>query len=194
MTEENGEAIKPVAPAPEKKTGSNKTMTVVIIVIVVLAALGVTGYYGVRYLFHKAGEKVGEELVENALESSTGGNVDYDYDDDGATLESEDGTTSVGSKAEWPSDMPSSVPKYSSGEITYSSTTAESWYLMYENINSADLTSYKSALEEAGWEIVTTSNSTNSGESIQAENSSYELYIMAFVEGKSATLTVSKKE
>lgn len=189
MSEENKEATKSAAPAPKKKLGSGKGTTVVLIVVVVIAALGLVGYFGVRYLFNKTGE----ELVENALESSTGENVDYEYDDDGATLETEDGTTSVGTMAEWPSGMPSSAPKFDQGTITYSSTTTGSWSVIYEEIDSTDLSSYKTLLENNGWTIVSTSTSTQSGQSIQAENDAYDLYIIAFEEGKNATLTVTEK-
>lgn len=193
MAEENKEKTTQSS-TPDKKSGSGKKGTnVVVIVVVILVALGIAGYFGVRYLFQKAGEKVGEELVENALESSTGSDVEYDYDDDGATIENEDGTASTGSMAEWPSDMPSSVPMFDQGTINYSSTAEGSWSVMYEEIDSSNLDTYKSLLEDAGWTIVETSNSTNSGQSIQAENDTYDLFIMAFEDGKSATLTVTEK-
>ncbi len=189
MVEEQTTSAPAQASAPEKKPGGDKTLKVVVIVIVILAVVGVAGYFGVKYLLQRAGEKV----VEGVIESNIDGDVDYDYDDDGVSLETEEGTTSVGSKAEWPSDMPSSVPKYNEGSISYSSTTIEGWNLMFEDIKSVSLTSYKSELEDSGWTIVSTSSSTQSGESIQAENDTYDLYIMAIDEGKSATLTVTEK-
>jgi len=205
MAEENKEVTKPAqakssdAPKSEvgtptesvgkKKSGGNKAMTVIIIVILVLGALGAAGYYGVRYLLNRAGEKVAEGIIE----SNIGGDVEYNYDEDGATLETEDGTTQVGSAAEWPSDIPSSVPKYTEGKISYTATTEEGWDVMYEEIRSSSLDSYKSSLKDKGWTIVATSNSAASGNSLQAENDTYDLYLMAFEEGKTATLSVTKK-
>ncbi len=190
MAEDNKEKTTAPAPAPEKKSGSNKALTVVIIVIVVLAALGAAGYFGVRYLLNRAGEEVAEGIFESAID----GEVDFDYSEDGATIETEEGTASTGSKAAWPSDMPSSVPKYDEGNLTYSSTTIGGWNLMYEEIGSTSLDSYKSALVDKGWTIVADSSSTVSGNTLQAENDSYDLYVLAFEEGKTATLTVTAKD
>jgi len=186
--EEKPATQAPTAQAPEKKSGGNKTLTVVIIVVAILGVLGVAGYFGVRYLLNRTGE----EITEGILESTTDGDVDLDYNEDGGTVTTEDGTTSVGSSAEWPSDIPSSVPKYTEGNITYSSTTTDGWSMMYEEIGSTSLASYKSSLEDKGWTIISSTDAT-SGNSIQAENGTYDLYIIAFEEGETATLTVTKK-
>ena len=189
MAEEIKTSAPAPAPAPEKKSGGNKAVTVIVIVVVIMAVLGAAGYFGVRYLLNRAGEEVAEGIFESAVD----GEVDLDYSEDGATIETEDGTTSTGSKAEWPSDIPSSVPKYTDGDLTYSSTTIGGWNLMYEEIKSTSLDSYKSALEDKGWTIVANSSSAVSGNSLQAENDSYDLYVLAFEEGKTATLTVTEK-
>jgi len=175
--------------APVKKAGGNKAVTIVIVVIVILGALGIAGYFGVRYLLNRASEEVAEEIFE----SSFGGDVDLDYSEDGATLETEEGTTTMGSSANWPSDMPSSVPKYTEGNITYSSTTTDGWNMMFEEIGSDSLDFYKAALEDKGWIIVASTNSATSGNSLQAENDTYDLYILAFEEGENASMTVTKK-
>ena len=61
-----------------------------------------------------AAEKLSEEAVERALESSGGGDVELDVSGDGdeftINVESEDGTFSVGSDVEIPSGLQIPVP------------------------------------------------------------------------------------
>lgn len=168
---------------------NNKTLTVIIIVFVILAVIGIAGYFAAKYLFKSLGEKA----VEGILESEIGQNADVDYDDDGATLKSDEGTTSVGSKAEWPSDLPSSVPKVGSGDVNYSSTTEDGWYIMIENVSVASFDAYKTELEKNSWTIVGTTTTTDSGKSVQATNDQYDLYFVTYDDGKSVSLTVTKK-
>lgn len=142
-------AVKtPVAEVKTKK--KNTALIVIIVVVVVLVLLGIGSVLVSRFVFRKAGESFIEKLIEHG----TGSNVDIDTKDGSASIKTSDGSTTVGNSAQWPSDMPSDVPKFSAGKITMStkvSTDPKSWSLLISEVKASDVASYKSALKAKGW-------------------------------------------
>ena len=144
-----------VAPAPAKK---NNAAVIIIIVVGVLVVLSVGGYFISRYIARKAGEKISEGI----LGAATGGKVDVNSSTGGVSVNTGDGSTSIGGNVKWPSDMPSDVPELKTGTLTISSTdkTNKSWMVTASDITQSEFNDYKSLVEAAGW---TSSSSTSMG-------------------------------
>ncbi len=158
--EQPKESPAPATPAPTSG-GSSKTGTkVLIIIIVIVVVLGVIGYFVSRYL----ARKVGESAAESILSSATGGKVDVSSSGNGASVTTKDGTVSTGDKASWPADMPGSIPKVSSGAITYSSKNASGvytyWSVVYDKGSTDIITKYKADLVAKGWTVTGEVNSS----------------------------------
>ncbi len=111
----------------------------------------------------KVAEKASEKAAEQAIESASGGNAKVDLSGDKVSVKTDEGTMQVGGTNEWPSQIPSDVPKFSYGKITSVMETTtndgQSIIVSFENVAMADLEKYKSALEGAGWKANITSKS-----------------------------------
>jgi len=169
-------------------SGSNKgCTTAIIIIVVILVILGVGGYFISRYLVDKVAEKGAETL----LDAATGAKVDIDGS--AVSVKTGDGNLEVGTST-WPSSMPSDVPKYSGGSISYSSaeTTNKLWSVGYSEIPAGAYDSYKSTLTAAGW---TMANETDIGlvKTGSFEKGSWSLTFSVDAENSGATLSVSEK-
>lgn len=109
------------------------------------------------------GDKVAEKATEKTIENATGGDAKVDLNKDKVTVTTKDGTMQVGGTSEWPSKIPSDVPKFSYGKITSvmenTTTDGQSFIVGFEGVAVADLEKYKSDLEGAGWKITMTSKS-----------------------------------
>lgn len=114
-------------PAPTPKKGMNAGI-IILIVILVLVALGIGGCFIAKNYVTK---KIGDVSTGN--------------------LKIGDTTVNVDENQTWPSDLASSVPKFSGGKIQGTSKTGNTWIVVIENATEADYTSYKKALENAGW-------------------------------------------
>ncbi|TSC93718.1 MAG: hypothetical protein Athens101428_567 [Candidatus Berkelbacteria bacterium Athens1014_28] len=174
MSEETKSAE--VAPAPAAPSGKkNNAVLIIIIIVVVLVILGIIGKVVVGYVARKAGEKLAEGIVS----SVTGGKVDVD----------------TGSGVSWPSDMPSSVPKYSKGKITMATKINEEgskgWSVIISETSQSDYDSYKSQVVSAGW---TNSSSTSFGAIIDIyENADYQLNLTFDSSSSGVSITVALK-
>lgn len=178
------------APVPTGKKNSTKLIVIIVIILVVLSAIGyvLQGYFA---------RKVGENIAEKTLESVTGSKVDINSNNGGVTVSNDGGTTSTGSNAKWPASMPSDVPEFKSGTISYSSasTTADyrGWNVTYSNVTAANSTAYFTTLTNAGW------TQTDSVESSLVTNKTFEkgtlrLNFTLDPESNGATILVSYKE
>lgn len=104
-------------------------------------------------------DKLGEKAVEEAIESSTNGQVDVDLDDESMTFESDDGesTWTVGEDTELPDGFPGDVYIYKGAEIIIASsheeeneTTYNVSYIIDDKISDiAD--KYINEMEKDGW-------------------------------------------
>jgi cytoskeletal protein RodZ len=129
---------------PSKK-GSNKKLIIIIAIVVgVIAILGVGSYAATRFF--------AEEVVEKAAEQATGGKVDIEDEGDKVTIETDEGTATIG-KNEVPDSFPSDVTVYSDAEITATSETASGTMINLETSDSVSkvFDFYKSNLASNGW-------------------------------------------
>lgn len=177
------------APAPSKKNKSNSTLIIVIVVILVMLGLG--GYLVKKFVLNKIAEKSAEKI----LESATGSKVDIDGEN-GVTVKNGDGQISTGSKAEWPKTMPSSVPEFKYGTISYSTSTDtetyKGWSVTYSEVSDGATDKYSKNLTDKGWSL------TDSVESSLIVNKTFEkddliIYFMTDPSSKSATVTAQVK-
>ncbi len=121
----------------------------------------------------KAAEKASEKATEKAIENATGGQAQVDLSKNEVTVKTDEGTTKIGGSNEWPSRIPSDVPKFSAGKITAisESTPASGGYQVMVGIEGASMTDiekYKSQLESAGWKITATTK-TEDGYMVSSE-------------------------
>lgn len=170
--------------------GKSKAGLIIIIVLVVVVILGVAGYAVSKYV----GRKIGENLTEGIFSAATGGKVDVNTKDNSVKISDESGSMELGSST-WPSSMPSEVPKYTGGKITYSSaeTTNKIWSVGFEEVPTNAYDTYKSALTGAGW---TVSSETDIGlvKTGIFEKGSWTLNFSVDPESKGATLGVTENQ
>jgi len=180
-------------PTTGQTTGKKSNLTMIIIIIVaVLVVLSVGGYFVTRYLARKASEKVTEKILEGA----TGNKVDINSSNTGATYKTQGGEMSVGTKAQWPSDTPSSLPEFTFGTMASVSTSGEvgsrSWTMGYEKVATDAYTKYKDLLLQKGWKITSeTTYGTTSG--LMAELEGYQVTFSVYSDSAEAGLTVNNK-
>jgi len=173
---------------PTKKSGG--AATVIVIVLVVLLALGVGGYFISRYVAQKAAEK----LTEGFLGAATGGNVNVTNGGEGVNFSNEEGSLSVGQSAQWPSDMPASVPKFTYGTPIMSTKVAEgSWSVLFEKVTADAQTKYTADLNAKGWMPEGETIDAGVAQVIQMANGNYILSVAFDKTSQGATLTVSPK-
>src|SRR3972149_5694504 len=94
-----------VQPAQPAKSGSNKTLLIIIAAVVVLAILGAGGYF----VQQKFAEKTGEKAVETALEKASGGKANVDVSEGGekVSIKTDEGSVTMGGGSvpkNWPSE------------------------------------------------------------------------------------------
>lgn len=101
-----------------------------------------------------------EEVVEKGIENGSNEDVDIDLDEGQFTWDSEDGSGSMGTVSEWPDSVPSVVPEFTYGDITYAisydDASGTGWSMSFENVDADAFDSYTSDLEDAGWTITGT--------------------------------------
>jgi len=180
------------APASAPATaGKKNSTTLIVIIVVVLVVLGGIGYAAQRFF----ARKVAENIVEKSLESATGGKVDINSSNGGVTISDDSGTTSSGSNAKWPATMPSDVPEFKSGTMSYSSASTtegyEGWNVMYSGVTTANATAYFTTLTGKGW---TQTDATDSSVVTNRifEKGTYRLVFTLTPSTSDATITVSK--
>jgi hypothetical protein len=151
----------------EQKTKSN-TKVVLIIVAVVLVVLIVGGYMAMRFIRTKVsqtiGQKIGENMLEKAIEQGTGNKVDVNADGENVKIKTKEGgevAVSGEGTIKLPSDFPSDVFVYSDAKITYASSspansaegTSASYMVAYSVNQSVDevASKYKDEMVKNGW-------------------------------------------
>lgn len=177
--------------AAPKKSG-NKALVVIAIIIGVLVVLGLAGNY---VWGHYIAKKIGESAAETILSNAIGGKVDVSTGSNGATVTTKDGTVSTGDKASWPADMPNSVPKVSSGTITYAAKNASDdytyWSVIYDKGTADTVTKYKADLVAGGWTVTSEVNASYIN-SITATKAKLETSYSVDPSTSGGTLTVTQ--
>jgi hypothetical protein len=192
MTEEN----KQTSPAPKAETkNSNKTLYIIIgVVVFILVALCIccVVLWATGAAFTDVSFNIFENAVEEALEEEYGDDFEVNIEEDSVTIGDEDSYYTYGDDATWPSDMPSSVPVFSSGDMTSVSKTDGSeetyWTVTYENITtSGALDSYKDKVEAAGFEV-----SWSADEYFWAEMGTLSITVYVYEDTETGSLTVAQ--
>ena len=112
-------------------------------------------------------QKAGEEVAEQAIESITDTELDADFNDGSITIDSEEGSVSIGG-TEIPEDFPSDVPVYSNADVVWTSFSSadETYWIDFESTD--DYTEikayYDEEIEKDGWELYDTSTYTSDGQ------------------------------
>ena len=114
-----------------------------------------------------SGEKVAEGMLEEALEQS-GGEADVDIEGSDLTMESGDVSLKSTATAEWPGDLPASVPRFAYGvpvrvTRTEQGTEGTTYGIALKEIQTGALDKYSADLKAAGWEVLTTMTSGEGG-------------------------------
>ena len=101
-----------------------------------------------------------EKAADKAIESASGGRAKIDTSKGTISIKTEQGTMEAGGTREWPSKIPSDVPKFTYGKITSVSETntpkGTNILVGIQEVSPADFDKYKSTLESAGWKIGST--------------------------------------
>ena len=175
---------------PKGSKKNNKALVIVVVIIVVLVLLGISGYLISAFVINK----VGGSLVENVVESGTGGNVKVDTKTGSAEIKTNDGSVNVGSSAQWPSDLPSDVPKFSVGKVTMSTkvnTEPKGWSVLISEVSESDVTNYKNDLIAKGW---TEESSASFGASlVQLTKGNLNITLTYDGNSKGLSITISYK-
>jgi len=140
-----------MAPAPATGGGgsNNRTIIIIVIVVVVLIVLGMIGRYVWSSVAQRASQEIGEELVEKAIEESSGREAHVELDKDA-----------------WPSDIPTEI-QYPDSSLEATSSfenqgqTSTTVSLQIE----ADVSTvyeYYTGLAADGWEVSYKFQSTRS--------------------------------
>ncbi|MBU0732015.1 hypothetical protein KKC88_03995 [Patescibacteria group bacterium] len=152
---------------------------IILVVFLFAATLVFSGCFLTDWATKKASETVTEAISEQA----TNGDVDVDFDEGTFTVETEEGTVSIG-QTEIPEEFPSNVPVYSGATVvwTSSSTADQAYWVDLESTDDFDTveTYYNEQLESNGWEVTDTTTYTADGQSttiIYAQDGTNDLVV-----------------
>ena len=142
----------------------------------------------------KAKEKAAEKMLESMIEKSTGKKASVDLSEGKMKFEAEGTKTEFDQKATvWPEDIPSEVPRLSSGKIRHATRSQSlegmAWSVGFEEVPAGALKGYEEALKTAGFESV--SNVSDDGGVISAQKG--PLMVSLFVGGGNGQLSVQKQ-
>jgi|GEM_PF-2158446 hypothetical protein len=148
-TQNNNQAGQ--SPQPEPASDSQKkTVKIILIVVGVLVILGIIGVALLGYV----GTRVGNSIIEDVTDSEN-----VEINDDGVTIESEDGSFSSTQNQELPDNFPAQVPLFDDGDIVTSSRFTQDggtiWSVSFETSRSADevYDYYESRFDSDDWEV-----------------------------------------
>jgi len=132
----------------------SRTTCLLLAITLVVLSLTITGC---SFLAKKAEEK--------AIQNATGGQAQVNQNNGSVTIKNGQGTFQAGGTYQWPSAMPADVPKFTYGTITavIQSNTANNKGITvaFTNATPDAFDKYKGSLQNAGWSIQETSQSTD---------------------------------
>jgi len=159
---------------------------------IIMAAIAISGTVS------SCQKKIGEVLVEKAIEQSTGNKVDIKSGGENITIESEGQKIEIQSNGGvWPADMPPEVPKFTYGSIkavTRSEMTdGKSWTVVCENVPGSIVKDYESRLKSSGFQTVSTIVTSSEGEGGSVSGTKEKLNVTLMTGSGSASLSVVKE-
>ncbi|NTU97116.1 MAG: hypothetical protein HGA62_04780 [Chlorobiaceae bacterium] len=144
-------------------------------------------------------KKVGEVLVEKAIEQSTGNKVDISSGGQNITIQSEGQKIEIqGSESGvWPNDLPGEVPRFAWGKIK-AVTRAEmpdgkSWVVVCENVPGNIIKNYEVLLKNSGFKTVSTIITSSDGEGGSVSGEKDKLKVALMAGNGSASLSVVRE-
>lgn len=147
----------------------------------------------------KVNEEAGENLIEAAIESETGGRANVNVDNGSVTITSDDGRASFGGGSSLPNGFPDNVPTPDQADLTgsFSSTdNAQTTYSLIYTVNQGPgpaSEDYQAELKNAGF-VVTSSGSATTGDgsysSFEAIKDTTNISVAVAGTGQQTTLTV----
>lgn len=177
-TEQGGQqqpAQQPVQQQPAPQKSSNKTVLIIVAVVVIFGIVAlVGGYFVMRSLKAKVsqtiGQKIGENMLEKAIEQGTGQKADVSADGKTVNIKTDEGTmaTSEEGTIKLPSDFPSDVFVHPDAKITFSTLTpanaadgTKASYMIAYTVNQSItdvIAKYKAEMAKNGWTVETEAN------------------------------------
>jgi hypothetical protein len=159
---------------------------------IILAALAISG------TFSSCQKKIGDVLVEKAIEQSTGKKIDINSGGQNVTIQTEGQKIEIqGNSGVWPADMPADVPKLSSGQIK-AVTRAEtpegkSWSVVCENVSGNIVKDFESQLKSNGFKNVSTMITSGEGAGGVVSGEKEKLKVALMTGSGTASLSVVKE-
>lgn len=137
-------------------------------------------------------EMAAEKLTEKVLGEATGGKVNIDGDK--ITIETKDGSVSLGG-TEWPQDkMGKNIPKLD-GKVNYVANSDELCMIVVEEVKSADFEKYLEKVKDAGYNQDEVNFSDSSSVSYMATNADgIAFHITYLIESEEVSITVGKSQ
>lgn len=162
--------------------------TIIIIVVAVVAVF-----------FFIAAAIVGVGFFVARRVQKQAGITDMHIDKQGGKVEFKGGQMEFGKAAEWPTDMPSAVPKFTYGKIKIVTKSEvqnkKGWTVIFEEITTADSgEKYKEELKNSGWAIHATTKVSGQGESIMADKDKLQLFLFIDADKHTASLSLNEKD
>jgi len=159
-----------------------RVFTVCLILIVLLTLAGCKS----------PSEIAAEKLTEKVLSEATGGKVNIDGDK--ITIETKDGSVSLGG-TEWPQDkMGKNIPKLD-GKVNYVANSDELCMIVVEEVKSADFEKYLEKVKDAGYNQDEVNFSDSSSVSYMATNADgIAFHITYLIESEEVSITVGKSQ
>ncbi|HWP96740.1 MAG TPA: hypothetical protein VN426_07805 [Syntrophomonadaceae bacterium] len=153
---------------------------------------------GCGMIAEKATEKATEKAMEQGLKDSGAKDAKVDVKNGQVEIKTEDGSTfKSGSTYEWPTSIPSDVPKFTGGKINStienSSEDGKTVFVGIEGCTPAYGDAYKTALEQAGWKISLSSKEGDGTFMYVAEKDKIAVTVSFSDKGASGGVTVYQK-
>jgi hypothetical protein len=143
-------------------------------------------------------KKIGEGLVEKAIEQSTGNKVDINSGGQNITIQSEGQKIEIqGNSGVWPADMPSDVPKFSWGQIK-AVTRAETpegknWSVVCDNVPGNIIKDFESQLKSKGFQNISTVVTSGEGQGGVVSGEKEKVKVVLMTGNGTASLSVVKE-
>ncbi len=160
--------------------------------VIILAALAISG------TITSCQKKIGDVLVEKAIEQSTGKKVDINSGGQNITIQSEGQKIEIqGDTGVWPADMPADVPKFSGGQIkavTRADTPeGKSWNVMCENVTGNIVKNFEMQLKNNGFKNISTIVTSGESEGGMVSGEKEKLKVVLMTGKGTASLSVVKE-
>lgn len=179
--------------APTQGTSGKNTTVIVIIILAVIAILGIGGYFISRYFIKKATGNAADSIMNAA----TGQIANANTNNTTTKPEGDNGSMKPDQNSIWPTDMPSEVPQFKYGKITFSSKIGpdgnDGWTVTVEGVGNDALKKYKKDLEGKGWTAQAKSTDPESASILQYEKGDYQIMVSYDSNSKGVNLTVVNK-